>query len=130
MGEGANLPAGTQFFVSAPKDPEKLSYTLDSTSGKLTVTPGKNLKSNVSETATVTVQYPDQSTDKITVKLVAQAKSTSNPDTNNDDANSSSSSSEDGELTPGAIAGIIIGILALLGLGAGGYNWAHSQGLI
>jgi len=130
VGEGANLPAGTQFFVSAPKDPEKLSYTLDSTSGKLTVTPGKNLKSNVSETATVTVQYPDQSTDKITVKLVAQAKSTSNPDTNNDDANSSSSSSEDGELTPGAIAGIIIGILALLGLGAGGYNWAHSQGLI
>ena len=130
VGEGANLPAGTQFFVSAPKDPEKLSYTIDSTSGKLTVTPGKNLKSNVSETATVTVQYPDQSTDKITVKLVAQAKSTSNPDTNNDDANSSSSSSENGELTPGAIAGIIIGILALLGLGAGGYNWAHSQGLI
>ena len=130
VGEGANLPAGTQFFVSAPKAPEKLSYTIDSTSGKLTVTPGKNLKSNVSETATVTVQYPDQSTDKITVKLVAQAKSTSNPDTNNDDANSSSSSSENGELTPGAIAGIIIGILALLGLGAGGYNWAHSQGLI
>jgi len=130
VGEGANLPAGTQFFVSAPKDPEKLSYTIDSTSGKLTVTPGKNLKSNVSETATVTVQYPDQSTDKITVKLVAQAKSTTNPEPNNDDANSSSSSSEDGELTPGAIAGIIIGILALLGLGAGGYNWAHSQGLI
>ncbi|MCI6206912.1 MAG: YPDG domain-containing protein [Corynebacterium glucuronolyticum] len=130
VGEGANLPAGTQFFVSTPKDPEKLSYTIDSTSGKLTVTPGKNLKSNVSETATVTVQYPDQSTDKLTVKLVAQAKSPSNPDTDTDDTNSSSSSAENRELNPGAIAGIIIGILALLGLGAGGYNWAHSQGLI
>ena len=49
---------------------------------------------------------------------------------NSSDNNSSSSSSENGELTPGAIAGIVIGILALLGLGAGGYNWAHSQGLI
>ena len=131
VGKDAQLPAGTQFFMTASHNPEQLSYTIDNTTGEITVTPASGLKTTVTDTATVTVLYPDKSTDKITVKLVAEGKDVPKPDTNNGSSDSNGSTTENGELTPGAIAGIVIGILALLGIGGAGlYNWAHSQGMI
>ncbi|MGV0426741.1 Rib/alpha-like domain-containing protein [Corynebacterium pyruviciproducens] len=140
------LPKGTTFTIGTPSHPENWNYSINPVTGLITVSPAVNLGEGSWATTTVVVTYPDKSTDIIKVKFVAKkkdeptSKPTSEPtpdprpapttSNNSSDKNGSSSSSENGELTPGAIAGIVIGILALLGLGAGGYNWAHSQGLI
>ncbi|EPD71055.1 hypothetical protein HMPREF1219_00351, partial [Corynebacterium pyruviciproducens ATCC BAA-1742] len=141
-----NLPKGTTFAIGTPSHPESWNYSINKATGLIAVSPAANLGEGSWATTTVVVTYPDKSTDIIKLKFVAKKKDepTSKPTSeptpdpspdpttanNSSDNNSSSSSSENGELTPGAIAGIVIGILALLGLGAGGYNWAHSQGLI
>ncbi|WP_168167235.1 Rib/alpha-like domain-containing protein, partial [Corynebacterium sp. HMSC073D01] len=140
------LPKGTTFTIGTPSHPENWNYSINPVTGLITVSPAVNLGEGSWATTTVVVTYPDKSTDIIKVKFVAKkkdeptSKPTSEPmpdprpapttSNNSSDKNGSSSSSENGELTPSAIAGIVIGILALLGLGAGGYNWAHSQGLI
>ena len=140
------LPKGTTFTIGTPSHPENWNYSINPVTGLITVSPAVNLGEGSWATTTVVVTYPDKSTDIIKVKFVAKkkdeptSKPTSEPmpdprpapttSNNSSDKNGSSSSSENGELTPSAIAGIVIGILALLGLGAGGYNWAHSQRLI
>ena len=140
------LPKGTTFTIGTPSHPENWNYSINPVTGLITVSPAVNLGEGSWATTTVVVTYPDKSTDIIKVKFVAKkkdeptSKPTSEPtpdprpapttSNNSSDKNGSSSSSENGELTPSAIAGIVISILALLGLGAGGYNWAHSQGLI
>ena len=94
----ANLPAG-------------VSVDIDADTGELTVTAG-DLEGSRTLTVPVVYTYPDKSTTTVPVSITLN--DTTPPATGS--SGSSDATGESGELSGGAIAGIVIAVLALLGL--------------
>ena len=113
-----NIPAGTKF--NGPNGTyDGWKFATDSRTGEVTITPPADAKPGASIDYSVTATFPDWSTKEY--KLNARVESGVDDDKGGD-SSSSSSSKEDGSST-GATIGIVVGVLALLGLLAGAANY-------
>ena len=119
-----DVPAGTKF--TGPNGTyDGWKFATDPSTGEVTITPPADAKPGASIDYTVTATFPDWSTKDY--KLKATVAGGGDVDNGGDtgssnDGSSSSSSNEEGSST-GATIGIVVGVLALLGLLAGAANY-------
>ena len=119
-----NVPSGTKF--SGPNGTyDGWKFTTDPNTGEVTITPPADAKPGASIDYTVTATFPDWSTKdyKLKATVAGGVDDDKGGDTgSSNDGSSSSSSKEEGSST-GATIGIVVGVLALLGLLAGAANY-------
>lgn len=112
----STLPAGTKFYGPNGEN-QGWKYTTDQDTGKVTITPG----SAATLPLEVKVQYPDGSVDTAKFRVISKSKDSS-PAPSNPAPTPAPGGNGKGSST-GQIVGIILGILALIGLIGGGF-WA------
>lgn len=113
-----SVPAGTKF--NGPNGTyDGWKFATDSRTGEVTITPPADAKPGASIDYSVTATFPDWSTKEY--KLNARVEGGVDDDKGGD-SSSSSSSKEEGSST-GKTVGIVVGVLALLGLLAGAANY-------
>ncbi|OIR44184.1 hypothetical protein BJP08_02100 [Corynebacterium sp. NML140438] len=113
-----SVPAGTKF--NGPNGTyDGWKFATDSRTGEVTITPPTDAKPGASIDYSVTATFPDWSTKEY--KLNARVEGGVDDDKGGDSSSSSSSKTE-GSST-GKTVGIVVGVLALLGLLAGAANY-------
>ncbi|OIR43661.1 Rib/alpha-like domain-containing protein [Corynebacterium sp. NML130628] len=116
-----NVPAGTKF--TGPNGTyEGWKLATDPRTGEVTITPPAAAKPGASIDYTVTATFPDWSTKEYKLKATVADDGKGGETGSSSDGSSSSSSKEEGSST-GATIGIVVGVLALLGLLAGAANY-------
>lgn len=132
-----NVPAGTKF--NGPNGTfDGWQFTTDSNTGAVTITPPADAKSGASIDYTLTATFPDWSMKEYKLRATVNNGtgtdqggtgagtdgngSSGSSNSSSKDGSSSSSSKEEGSST-GATIGIVVGVLALLGLLVGAANY-------
>ena len=111
-----DLPEGTTVAIDPDVADSLPEVSIDPATGELTVNAGE-LNGSRTLTVPVVYTYPDEST--TTVNVAITLNDLTPPATGGSsegEGSSNSSTDENGELTGGAIAGIVIAVLALLGI--------------
>ena len=119
-----NVPSGTKF--SGPNGTyDGWKFTTDPNTGEVTITPPADAKPGASIDYTVTATFPDWSTKDYKLKATVEGgvDDDKGGDTGSSKEGSSSSSSNEEGSSTGATIGIVVGVLALLGLLAGAANY-------
>ncbi|MCO6395072.1 YPDG domain-containing protein [Corynebacterium sp. MC-17D] len=119
-----NAPAGTKF--TGPNGTyDGWKFATDPNTGEVTITPPADAKPGASIDYTVTATFPDWSTKdyKLKATVAGGGDVDKGGDTGSSSDNSSSSSSKEEGSSTGATIGIVVGVLALLGLLAGAANY-------
>ena len=119
-----NAPAGTKF--TGPNGTyDGWKFATDPNTGEVTITPPADAKPGASIDYTVTATFPDWSTKdyKLKATVAGGVDDDKGGDTGSSKEGSSSSSSNEEGSSTGATIGIVVGVLALLGLLAGAANY-------
>ncbi len=119
-----DVPAGTKF--TGPNGTyDGWKFATDPNTGEVTITPPADAKPGASIDYTVTATFPDWSTKdyKLKATVAGGVDDDKGGDTGSSKEGSSSSSSNEEGSSTGATIGIVVGVLALLGLLAGAANY-------